>query len=213
MTTKSRLELMVGLFIVIALVILVSFVFLIRDFQIIKPGYTFDIIFGFANGVKVNAPTRLAGVDIGEVKSINIFQDPQSMQTNVRVRVWVERDTRIPIDSQVLINTLGLLGEKYIEIMPGENYNEFVKSGDAISGKNPVPIDEITEETKKLVAKFDTALSGLNEILAKIKEGQGTIGKFIYDETMYKNLEDMSADLKRNPWKLLFRPKEKPAKK
>lgn len=220
MTAKSRIELGVGIFIVIGLIILVSFVFLISDFQFIKPGYQFDVIFGFANGLREGAPSRFAGVDIGEVKALRVFYDPETLKTKVRVRVWVKEGSRIPPDSQVWINTLGLLGEKYLEIIPGENYDAPVKAGDTIMGQDPVAMAEITEESKKLVLKIEEAVGGLNDVLARIKTGQGTLGKLVYDETVYQNisavsggLKELTEDLKRHPWKLLFKPKEKPVKK
>ena len=213
MTAKSRVELFVGAFIIIGLIILTSFVFFIRDFQIIKPGYRFDIAFSFANGLKIGAPTRFSGVDIGEIKSIKIFSDSKSGTTKVRVRVWVDKDTQIPSDSQVWINTLGLLGEKYIEIMPGKDYSRVVKENDTISGQDPIPIEEITKEMKKLVSKTNETVTGLNELLSRIKTGEGTIGKFFSDETVYKNIEELTDDLKRHPWKLFFKTKEKPVKK
>ena len=209
MIRKSRLELAVGIFIVIGLIILVAFVFLIRDFQIVKPGYKFDIVFGFANGLKVSAPVKLAGVDVGEVKETKVYYDQDSLQTKVRVRVWVNQEARIPSDSQVWINTLGLLGEKYIELIPGQNYGLSVKSGDTIAGQDPIALQEITEEAKKMILKLDQALSGLNEILGKIHNGEGTIGKFVYEEAIYNNLEAMTDDLRRHPWKLFWKTKER----
>lgn len=209
MTAKSRVELYVGLFIIIGLVILTAFVFFIRDFQIIKPGYKFDIVFGFANGLKIGAPTRFSGVDIGEIKSIKIFSDSESKTTKVGVRVWVNKDAQIPSDSAVWINTLGLLGEKYIEIMPGKDYNRTLKENDTIFGQDPIPMEEITKEMKELVSKTDEAVTGLNEILSGIKTGEGTIGRFFSDDTVYKNIEELTDDLKRHPWKLFFKTKEK----
>lgn len=220
MTAKSRIELGVGIFIVIGLIILVSFVFFISDFQFIKPGYQFDVVFGFANGLREGAPSRFAGVDIGEVKALRVFYDPEALKTKARVRVWVKEDSRIPSDSQVWINTLGLLGEKYLEIIPGANYNALVKAGDTIIGQDPVAMAEITEETKKLILKIEQATGGLNDLLARIKSGQGTLGKLVYDETVYQNisavsgdLKELTEDLKRHPWKLFFKPKEKRQKK
>jgi len=213
MTGKSRLELAVGIFIVVGLIIFVSFVFLVRDFQIVKPGYKFDIIFGFANGLKVGSPARLAGVDVGEVKSSEIFFDQASSSAKVRVKVWVKKDARIPVDSQFWINTLGLLGEKYLEIMPGKDYQTLVKENDGIAGSDPVPMDEITKETKKLVLQIEEAVNSLNTMLAQVKSGEGTLGKFFYDETVYKNIEGLTEDLRRHPWKLFWKTKEKPVKK
>lgn len=209
MTAKSRVELFVGIFIITGLVILTAFVFFIRDFQIIKPGYKFDIVFGFANGLKIGAPVRFSGVDIGEIKNIKIFFDPKSKTTKVGVGVWVNNDARIPHDSDVWINTLGLLGEKYIEIMPGEDYSRLITEKDSIFGQDPIPMEEITKDIKELVSKTDEAVSGLNELLAKVKTGEGTIGKFFSDETVYKNIEELTDDIKRHPWKLFFKTKEK----
>lgn len=240
MTTKSRIELAVGIFIVIGLFILVSFVFFIKDFQIIKPGYNFNIIFGFANGVKVGAPVRLAGVDVGEVKDIDVISNYSAAATTVKVKVWVNKYVCVPQDSQVWINTLGLLGEKYIEIIPGKNYKLMVGSGHDISGSDPVPIDEITKEAKKIVAKLEDTLNGFNELLEKVKKGEGSLGKLIYDDSMYnninelvaklnsgqgtigklisddaiyKNFEELSEDIKRHPWKLLFKTNDVKEKK
>lgn len=208
MAAKPRVELFVGAFIIIGLIILTAFVFFIRDFQIIKPGYKFDIAFGFANGLKVGAPTRFSGVDIGEVKNIKIFSDSKSGTTSVRVLVWVSKDVQIPSDSKVWINTLGLLGEKYVEIMPGKDYGQIVRENDTLYGQDPIPLEEITKEMKKIALKTDETVTGLNELLSRIKAGEGTIGKLFYDETVYKNIEGLTDDLRRHPWKLFWKTKE-----
>lgn len=217
--SKSRLELMVGVFIIVGLVIMVFFVFFIRDFQITKPGYKFNIVFGFANGIKVGSPARLAGVDVGEVKKIDVFYDADASKTKARVGVWIREEAAVPSDSTVWINTLGLLGEKYIEIIPGKRYDTLIKQGDTLAGQDPVAMEEITEETKKLVLKIEEAAGGLNEVLSKIKGGEGTLGKLVYDDAIYQNIEgvtkdlkDLTEDLKSHPWKLLFKPKEKTKK-
>ena len=213
MTKKSRLELAVGIFIIIGLGILVLFVFFISDFQLIKAGYRFDVVFGFANGIKIGAPARLAGVDVGEVKDIVIFQDSVTGKPKARIRVWVQKDTRVPVDSQIWINTLGLLGEKYLEMMPGKNYELTVKENDTLQGKDPIPMEEITEETRKLVLKIEETVDNLNEVLGQVKAGQGNVGKLVYDEIVYKNIMELTEDLKQHPWKLFWRTKEKPEKK
>jgi len=71
-----------------------------------------------------------------------------------------------------------------------------------------------------LVLKIEQAAGGLNDLLARIHTGQGTLGKLVYDETVYQNisavsgdLKELTEDLKRHPWKLFFKPKEKPVKK
>jgi len=51
------------------------------------------------------------------------------------------------------------------------------------------------------------------EIEAAITYKNGTIGRFIYDDSVYKEVESLVIDLRQHPWKLFWKAKEKPAKK
>jgi hypothetical protein len=42
-----------------------------------------------------------------------------------------------------------------------------------------------------------------------LASGQGTLGKLLKDESLYKNIDELVLDLKMNPWKLFFKAKEK----
>ncbi|NQU19079.1 MCE family protein [bacterium] len=226
----TKLELKVGIFVFVGIIILVIFVLMIGDFRLINPGYMFKISFGFANGVTLSAPVRLSGVEVGEVKGVHIGYDEQTKKPLVLIDVWVKKDTHIPIDSRVWVNMLGILGEKYIEIIPGQNYKTLLKEGSLIVGEDPVSIQELTDlsreialqvgETVKDVSltlnklntttldKLNITLDSLNSILTSVKQGKGTMGKLFFDDSLYNNIEEMFYDLKKNPWKLLHRPKE-----
>lgn len=219
----KKVELKVGIFVFIGLIILVIFVLMIGDFRIINPGYEFKISFGFANGVKTSAPVRLAGVEAGEVKGIEISYDEKTKKPLVLLDVWVKKDAKIPVDSRVWVNMLGLLGEKYIEIIPGQNYENLLTEGSLIKGEDPISIQELTDLSREIAIqvggtvedvavtlnKLNTALDSLNLVLANVERGDGTIGKLFFDDSLYNNIEEMFGDLKKHPWKLLYRPKEK----
>lgn len=237
MSDTSRLELKVGIFVFIGLVLLVIFVLMIGDFRLINPGYTFKASFGFANGIKVNAPVRLSGVEIGEVKGIDVVYDDVNKEPKVILDIWVQKKARVPVDSRVWVNMLGVLGEKYIEIIPGKEQNNLVAAGSMIKGEDPISIQELTvlgrqialqvEETVADVSKsldkldgaldafsqsaktFDVTLGSVNRLVQNVNEGKGTVGKLFYDESLYDNIDEMFQDLKKNPWKLLHKPKEK----
>lgn len=213
--TKIR-ELEVGIFVFIGLIILVVFVLMIGDFRIINPGYSFKVSFGFANGITVSAPVRLSGVEVGEVKGINIGYDEQTKKPLVLVDVWVKKGTRIPIDSRVWVNMLGVLGEKYIEIIPGQNYQGLLRKGSLIIGEDPVAIQELTDLSRTIaiqfgetIEKLSLTLDSLNAVLVNVKDGKGNVGRLFFDESLYNNIDEMFADLRKNPWKLLYKQKEK----
>jgi phospholipid/cholesterol/gamma-HCH transport system substrate-binding protein len=199
---KSKLELKVGIFVFIGLTIMVTFVLLISDIKTLTTGYHAKFRFNFINGVKVGAPVRFAGVDVGEVKEIKIILNAKERKTDVEISGLIRQSVKIPIDSTVWVNTLGLLGEKYIEIIPGKNYRAFLKPDETLVGNDPIAMQEITEIAKKITHDID-------ETIVKLMNKEGTIGKLLYDDTIYKELEALAVDLRKHPWKLFWKTKEK----
>ncbi|MFH1640689.1 MAG: MlaD family protein [Candidatus Omnitrophota bacterium] len=210
---KSRLELKVGIFVFIGFIILGIFILRIGDFKTGVSGYQVNFIFNFVNGVRVGAPVRFAGVDIGEVKAIKFILVPLEQKTQVQIVSWLKTDCRIPSDSNVWINTLGLLGEKYVEIMPGKNYAKCLSDKDTIIGSDPIPMQEVTELAKGIANQLQETLGNLDNSIVKLNNEEGTVGKLLYDDALYKELEGFILDLKAHPWKLFIKPKEKPPKK
>jgi len=198
---KTKMEFKVGIFVFIGVFILVFFVLSIGGFKTWVSGYRFGINFHFVNGVKVGAPVRFAGVDVGEVKRIQLNFLPQENRMNIRLDVWVKDIVRIPIDSTVWVNTLGLLGEKYIEIIPGKDYAHCLKAHDALAGTDPMPLHVVFRSAENILSNLDAGL-------AMIKNKEGSLGKLIYDDTIYNELQALVTDIRKNPWKLFFKTKE-----
>ncbi len=210
---KSRLELKVGIFVFVGMIILATFILFIGNFKTWSFGYYIDVVYNFVNGVKLGAPVRFAGVDVGEVKGIKFFTAPEQGNTKIRITCWLSQDVKIPVDSTVWVNTLGLMGEKYIEIMPGKNHSQYLADGQELKGEDPLPMQEIGEMAKAIAKNLD-------DTLFAIRNKQGTVGRFLSDDSVYieieslvKQLEGLVADIRSNPWKLFWKSKEKPPKK
>jgi len=199
---KTKLELKVGIFVFIGMVILVIFILSIGGLKTWSSGYRINLNFNFVNGVKVGAPVRFAGVDVGEVKRVELEFILRENRSNVRLVVWVRDIIKIPADSSVWVNTLGLLGEKYVEIMPGKDYVNSLKDNQSIIGVDPLPIHEIFNRAESI-------LHNLDDGIIKIKNKEGSLGKLIYEDKVYHELEALVTDLRKNPWKLFFKAKEK----
>lgn len=203
---KIKLELKVGVFVFIGLVILVTFILLIGNFKTWTSGYSLNFIFNFVNGVKIGAPVRFAGVDVGEVKEIKLFLVPEEQKTRVQIVGWLKKEVKVPADSTVWVNTLGLLGEKYVEIMPGKDYGNCLVENQTLVGNDPIAMHEVAQLAKSIASDID-------ESIVRIKNKEGTIGKLLYDDTIYKELEALVIDIRKHPWKLFRKTKEKPEKK
>jgi len=214
MADRARsVEFKVGLFVFLGLVVLVWFVLLIGDFKLMRVGYRINVAFGFANGIKVGAPVRIAGVDKGEVKEIALSHDADNKPL-ITISAWIDGDAKVPSDSRAWVNTLGLLGEKYLEIIPGEAYGTPLPEGGLLRGEDPTSVQEVTDLTKDIalqakdtLASLQDVLGSLDAVLGDVQEGRGTVGKLFTDASLYTDIEEMFADLKLHPWKLLYRPK------
>ncbi len=233
MFTRMNFELKVGIFIFIGIVILSVIIFSIGNFYSVKQGYVMNVVFSFANGIGIGAPVRYSGVEVGEVQDIKVYFDEKENKPLVKLTVWVSENTWINENAKASINTLGLLGEKYLEITPGTRDTRLLQRGDTLRGYDPVSTEELTRTTKELVEKIALltesfnkfvsdeglqasikgtinnieALSGdLRDFLSYAKQGKGTIGRLMSDDTLYNHIDEMILDIKKNPWKLLFKP-------
>ncbi len=203
---EKGFELKVGIFVFIGILILFIIVFSIGKIYIFQPGYRIRTLFNFAGGLSEAAPVRLAGVDVGEVDKITIYYDKDMNKTRVEVLTWIKEDVQIERNSVVRVNTLGMLGEKYLEIIPGTRDSGFVEEYGVLVGEDPVMLDEVACDLKDLA-------SSATAVMKKLEQGEGTIGKFLTDEAVYNNIEEFTDDIRRHPWKLLRKTKEKPKNK
>lgn len=228
MTRESHLELKVGGFVLAGILVLSFFICSVSTFTFVEKGWPMHAVFNFANGIKDASPVRLAGIEAGIVKGINVFTDPTDKHIRVRINLWIKEGINIPVDSTVMINQLGLLGEKYVEIFPGVS-DQLIKPNSDLMGKDPVPVERVTEQVHQLATKIEItidkvnnellskenrdavtgALKGLNDLIAKVNRGEGTVGRLFNDDSIYRNVEELTSDLKNNPWKLLYRPRGK----
>ena len=231
---KMDLEFKVGIFVAIGIAVLMSMVFQLKELKYAQQKYTIKVRFDFANGIEVAAPVRVAGVQVGEVKNIEIAENKEEKKTVVDLYIWLDKKVKVEKDSEAFINTLGLIGEKYVEILPGTPGGEVLKPGETLAGRVSVPIEKLTEKGyeiatglgdtikhfNKLVGDPETQaafkatmldlrkfMSSANTVMDKVKAGEGTVGKLFMDDGLYNELDAFVKDLKAHPWKLLSKPR------
>lgn len=150
MRTRT-LEMAVGLFLVagfVALFFLAIKVSGLSD-ETSRPSYRLYTSFQNAGGLTVRAKVTMAGVAIGRVSSIVL--DPQTLKAKVALDIYQDVNS-IDNDSVASILTAGLLGEKYIGIVPGAG-DEILKDGDEIEQTQSALVLE------DLIGKFLSSMS------------------------------------------------------
>jgi sporulation protein YlmC with PRC-barrel domain len=131
-------ELRIGIFVGAALLITVVFVFIVGDLSVLfkKPGYTVFVDFESAAGLENRSVVKMSGVKIGYVQDIKLSRK------KARITLSIYAGVEIPKDSKATTSSLGLLGEKYMEIIPGDS-PENCRPGDTLGSQAVMGFDQI----------------------------------------------------------------------
>lgn len=191
MSKSRRLnELRVGLFVVLCLVGLLYMTYSTGKLDFRRKGYTINVIFPEAGGLEIKAPVMLNGLEVGKIDNIQPVYEGN--KTEILLTVWLEEKARIRKDSQFSIQMMGLMGEKYVQIISSEDA-QFIGPGSVLRGEPYVDLSVL--------------ISNVNNFVEENKKPfKSTMMNF---EVTSENFVEFSDDLRRNPWKLLFKTKEK----
>ncbi len=131
---RLNIEFAVGLFVIAGILCLGYLSIKLGRMEILGgKGYEVYAIFSNTGGIKTGSAVVLAGVEVGRVKSISL----ENYQA--KITLTLQPEVKIQEDAVATIKTKGLVGEKYIEIIPGGS-NEYVPPGGRIRETQP-PVD------------------------------------------------------------------------
>lgn len=149
---RITLEILVG-----ALVVLVGFGFVQYAYsgKQVKTvaGYALTARFGKVGTIQVGAPVRIAGVTVGRVAQMSL--DRANYQ--VVMDMTIQSDLKLPADSKASITTDGLLGGKYVKLVPGQS-TDMLKPGAKIAQtKDAVSLEDLVGKIVSLAIGSDEA--------------------------------------------------------
>jgi phospholipid/cholesterol/gamma-HCH transport system substrate-binding protein len=182
-------ELRVGLLVIASFALLALAIFYVSGQSgIFTKKYTVTAFFGSANGLRSGAEVWLEGVTIGNVDQVRISKqaDPRK---SVEVDLKLEDNYKniIRTDSMVTIGTIGLLGDKYVDITRGTEAGQIVPEGGSLQGAEAGDIAKIVTGTSDFVANLDALSTEVKKLADRIDRGEGTLGRFITDTSVYDN--------------------------
>lgn len=160
---NRSLEFKVGAFLLGAFAIGVGLVVALGKFSL-GPGSAFVVDYDYVGSLQEGAAVKLAGVRVGKVTKVDFLagrDDPEvGRRVYVRTTVWIERRALPAVgrDAAFFINTSGVLGEQYIEVVPGRETAELAP-GSVVRGVDPPRMD-------LLVSRLFDVVDGLAGVLA-----------------------------------------------
>lgn len=187
-----------GIFIFIGSVLLVIGIFMLgnKD-QLFVSTFTIRAYFQNTEGLRNGASVRFGGIDVGAVKDIKIMADT-SGRVEVSMRIKEEVRRFIKKDSRASIETEGLVGNKVVIISMGSDKAEPISDNGVILSKEPLSFADVIEETQGILAYTKEMTKNLSDIVGKINQGEGTIGKILNDEELYNAATNITKSADRN---------------
>jgi phospholipid/cholesterol/gamma-HCH transport system substrate-binding protein len=191
-------QLRVGITVIVSCVTLAVLLFLMSGTRgLFSKRIILQSYFDNASGLREGAPVRLSGVDVGNVIHIRIVPDKDKQQTPVEVimKVSTKYGFNLRRDSVTSLNTAGVLGETYLDIDSSQAVGPLVKDGDTLATQVHPDFNQVVRASQSTLENMDALLKRADRILAFAESGKGSLGKLIYDPTLYNRLSATVADL------------------
>ena len=187
-------ELRVGVFVLVALFLLMVAIFYVTGAGFLGPRYRLITYLPEVEGMKAGAPVDLDGVEIGNVQSIDLTPHPKDRNYSITLVLRVDKKFQkdIRTDSRASLVTQGLLGDRYVTISRGLTGSVIPTNGILEAEESP-DIKQVVERGADVAQNLSVLSDQLNEIVGKVRRGEGTIGKILNDPSLYNHLDNIAA--------------------
>jgi phospholipid/cholesterol/gamma-HCH transport system substrate-binding protein len=158
--------------------------------------YTVIAYFQNANNLRSGAEVSLEGVTIGNVSKVAVSKEADPTKA---VEAELKLDSKykniIRSDSRVTISTIGLLGDSKVDITRGSEAGTVIEDGGTIQGSEEGDVRRIVQGANDVVANFQVLSEDFKKITDRIERGEGTLGKFLTDTSIYDNANSAAREL------------------
>jgi phospholipid/cholesterol/gamma-HCH transport system substrate-binding protein len=193
-------QLRVGVTVLVALVTLAVLIFLMTGTTgLFTRKLMLRAFVDNAGGLRVGAPVRLEGVDIGNVSRIRVVPEPSRALTPVEIymKVTTRYAESMNTGCKVLLSTAGVLGEVFVDVdcrsaKGGRLYNNV-----ELPTQDVPQLQDVVRASQGTLQNVDTLVKRLDNILSYVQSGKGSIGKVIYDESLFDRANSMLTQLQQ----------------
>jgi len=185
-------NLKVGFTVFIGLAVLFIFVVLIgtNDFLFSK---TFNLYINLDNtaGLVNGAPVTLGGYKIGDVEAVEFVAINNKTDIRVKLRIEKKYKDQIRSDSKVRITSIGILGDKFVDITIGNPGENPVAENSYLNVEPILSLDNIAKNIAPGLESFNKAMENIKNVTDSISKGKGSVGELINNSSTIEGLNDI----------------------
>jgi phospholipid/cholesterol/gamma-HCH transport system substrate-binding protein len=157
----SSAEVKSGMLIFFSIALLIGLTFLLGSFMVGETK-TRQLRYGYISGLEQNAPVHFAGREVGKVEKIEI---QPNQERPILVTIRIADFVVLRKDSGAFIDTLGMMGEKIVELSPGSLSQQELGSKDILEGVDPIPMHLMIRKMNDLSDRMDDMTTALEPML------------------------------------------------
>jgi len=207
---RKKVEMFVGIFVLFSLTLLLAMVILIgRRQNIFEKRYEITGVFQSVAGLQPGAEVHLAGINIGYIKNIEFSK---TNEVEVVMSISEAQSQRIRKNSVAYIRTMGLMGDRYIQITVGSEDEQVILPGGKITTSEIFAWEEMFETARPAIGNIENAINNISYVTDRLadpegdvgiilqnvkalttdaREGRGTIGKLLVRDDIYQQTSEV----------------------
>jgi phospholipid/cholesterol/gamma-HCH transport system substrate-binding protein len=204
-------EVKVGVFVLLGLIVLAFMTLRVEKYKLsTTEGYEISALFDSSSGLVKSSQVQIAGIEVGRVKDIRLTG------RQARVTITIRKDIPIFSDAKASLKTMGVLGDTYVEINPGsEKTPRLLAGGEIRETLSPIELSQLLAKAQPVVDDIRSVTTTLREVIgtetgkndlkatfsniskatqdirsvtAGLSRGEGSLGKLVKDDTLYKDM-------------------------
>ena len=193
-------EARVGAILIVGLIVLAYGVFRVGEvLDVFADRYTLYTLAPSANGLTAGSPVHLAGQRIGQIEDIRFLPPGRQISgDNLVIELSISEEVKPQIrgNSIAFIRSVGLLGDKIIDIQPGTLAAAEMQPRDTLESDVSGDLDYIIATGAQALDSLLLLSADLRGLTQGLTRGEGTMGKLLIDEQLYGQMVDATNELR-----------------
>ncbi|MDO9541885.1 MAG: MlaD family protein [Kiritimatiellia bacterium] len=178
--SELSMEVMVGTFMFAVLLGLGVFTIVLSRESFFQKTFPFEVVFEDIMGLRDGDNVVVRGMTVGKIKKLLLKED------GVHLVAALQHPVVLKSDYKVEVVATSVLGGRYLQIYEGRPDSPSLPEGSIVRGEKP----------NDLITLVSSVADDVKDITEKIRKGEGTLGKLVYDDTLFNDARDVMHDLK-----------------